>query len=69
MKEDAPLRARPPPAIIDELCVRMGNYGRRMVMLDEKGLDGGDWRDGCRVKQSYTNVHYGNMDIQIVTKT
>lgn len=37
MKEDAPLRARPPPAIIDELCVRMKNYGWRMVILDEKG--------------------------------
>lgn len=37
MKEDAPLRARPPPAIIDGLCVRMKNYGRRMVILDEKG--------------------------------
>lgn len=33
MKEDAPLRARPPPTMMDERCVR----------LDEKGVD----EDNC----------------------
>lgn len=29
MKEDAPLRARPPPTMMDERCVRVKNYGRK----------------------------------------
>lgn len=39
MNEDAPLRARPPPAIMDEKCVRVKRYGRK---------SGGTGREGGR---------------------
>lgn len=54
MKEDAPLRARPPPAIMDEICKRVKNCGRKGGGM---GLGGHDWKIGCERVQSYMRIY------------